>query len=44
MIIAIACKTVVFDLDETLVHGVNQDEPADTFVVMWLPNGNSIKV
>ena len=36
--------TVVLDLDETLVHGVDKDETADVHVLIWLPNGGSITV
>lgn len=39
MISLLANKTLVLDLDETLVHCVNEGEPADVHLIIRLANG-----
>jgi hypothetical protein len=40
----LANKTLVLDLDECLVHCVNDGEPADVNLTIDLPNGEIVPV
>ena len=40
----IANKTLVLDLDETLIHSVDDGHPADLYLTIKPPNGCTISV